>query len=98
MAEPGTDAAAGCPEFSELWRKISEGNHSKRQSRRGAEQMAVTATAPGRKGLQSPRFRGGSRFPGSNNAESPGDVEASQDIFWDGTSPTQTVLAGAPFA
>ncbi|XP_047208499.1 uncharacterized protein LOC124859647 isoform X1 [Girardinichthys multiradiatus] len=90
MAEPGTDAAAGCPEFSELWRKISEGDHSKRQSRRGAEQMAVTATAPGWKGLQSPRFRGGSRFPGSNNAESPGDVEASQDIFWDGASPTQT--------
>uniref|UniRef100_A0A3B5LIG3 ETAA1 activator of ATR kinase n=1 Tax=Xiphophorus couchianus TaxID=32473 RepID=A0A3B5LIG3_9TELE len=30
------------------------------------------------------------RFLGSNVTESPGDVEASQDIFWDATSPTHT--------
>uniref|UniRef100_A0A671X4H4 Ewing's tumor-associated antigen 1-like n=1 Tax=Sparus aurata TaxID=8175 RepID=A0A671X4H4_SPAAU len=32
--------------------------------------------------------RGYSRYPGLNNGDSPGDVEPSQDIVWDSTSPT----------
>ncbi|XP_008427086.1 ewing's tumor-associated antigen 1 homolog [Poecilia reticulata] len=96
MSEPGAEAAAGSPEFSELWRKISEVDRGKGQARRGGQQMLATATSPGCNDLQSPRLRGGSstssssRFLGSNVSESPGDVEASQDIFWDGTSPTHT--------
>ncbi|KAF0027696.1 hypothetical protein F2P81_020437 [Scophthalmus maximus] len=39
--------------------------------------------------LQSPNRRGCSRYSGLNNGDSPGDVEVSQDIFWDPTSPTQ---------
>ncbi|XP_043992269.1 ewing's tumor-associated antigen 1 homolog isoform X2 [Gambusia affinis] len=88
MSEPGAEAAAGSPEFSELWRKISEDDRGKRQARRGTQQTLATATSPGY--LRSPRLRGSSRFLGSNVTESPGDVEASQDIFWDGTSPTHT--------
>ncbi|XP_043992268.1 ewing's tumor-associated antigen 1 homolog isoform X1 [Gambusia affinis] len=90
MSEPGAEAAAGSPEFSELWRKISEDDRGKRQARRGTQQTLATATSPGCKDLRSPRLRGSSRFLGSNVTESPGDVEASQDIFWDGTSPTHT--------
>ncbi|XP_007551149.1 ewing's tumor-associated antigen 1 homolog [Poecilia formosa] len=92
MSEPGAEAAAGSPEFSELWRKISEVDRGKRQARRGGQQVPATATSPGCNDLQSPRLRGSSssRFLGSNVTESPGDVEASQDIFWDGTSPTHT--------
>ncbi|KAG7228469.1 hypothetical protein INR49_007642 [Caranx melampygus] len=41
------------------------------------------------KDLQSPKHRGCSRYLGFNNGDSPGDVEASQDIIWDSTSPTQ---------
>ncbi|KAE8281057.1 Ewing's tumor-associated antigen 1 [Larimichthys crocea] len=40
------------------------------------------------KDLQSPKRRGCSRYPDSNNGDSPGDVEPTQDIFWDSTSPT----------
>lgn len=40
-------AAAGSPEFSELWRKISEVDRNTRQTRRGTEQMAAAATSPG---------------------------------------------------
>lgn len=39
--------------------------------------------------LQSPKRRPGYRYPGLNNGDSPGEVEASQDIFWDPTSPTR---------
>ncbi|XP_054886263.1 ewing's tumor-associated antigen 1 isoform X2 [Poeciliopsis prolifica] len=94
MSEPGTEAAACGSEFSELWRKISEVDRSKR----GTQRMLATAASPGRNGeeeksssdLRSPRLRGSSRFLGSNVTESPGDVEPSQDIFWDGASPTHT--------
>ncbi|XP_023183842.1 uncharacterized protein LOC102216876 isoform X1 [Xiphophorus maculatus] len=108
MSEPGAEAAAGSPEFFELWRNISEVDRGKQQARKGTQQMLPTATSPGCNGeeeegfrttseltpvrtdLRSPRLPGSSRsrFLGSNVTESPGDVEASQDIFWDATSPT----------
>nr|XP_046258578.1 ewing's tumor-associated antigen 1-like [Scatophagus argus] len=50
--------------------------------------MPGTATSPVCKDLQSPKSRGYSRYPVLNNGDSPGDVEPSQDIFWDSTSPT----------
>ncbi|KAM4729185.1 uncharacterized protein etaa1b [Anableps anableps] len=90
MSEPGTAAAAGSPEFSEQWRKISEADRIKNPARRGAQQMPAPAASTGRSDLQSPRLRGSSSSLGSCTTESPGDVEASQDIFWDATSPTQT--------
>ncbi|XP_067369711.1 ewing's tumor-associated antigen 1 isoform X2 [Channa argus] len=37
--------------------------------------------------LQSPNRKGCTRFPGLNG-DSPGDAEASQDIFWDSNSPS----------
>lgn len=40
--------------------------------------------------FQSPQHRGCSRYTGLANGDSPGDVEPSQDIIWDSTSPTQT--------
>lgn len=39
--------------------------------------------------LQSPNRTGCSRYLGSHHGDSPCDGEASQDIFWDPTSPTQ---------
>lgn len=50
--------------------------------------MPGTATSPMCQDLQSPIRRGCSRYPGLNDGSSPGDVEPSQDIFWDPTSPT----------
>ncbi|XP_034407490.1 uncharacterized protein si:dkey-78p8.1 [Cyclopterus lumpus] len=38
--------------------------------------------------LRSPKHGGCSRYAGWNNGDSPGDVEPTQDIFWDPTSPT----------
>ncbi|XP_054456404.1 ewing's tumor-associated antigen 1 homolog [Anoplopoma fimbria] len=42
--------------------------------------------------LQSPKHQGYSRYAGLNNGDSPGDVEPTQDIFWDPTSPTGSGL------
>uniref|UniRef100_A0A674NWF1 ETAA1 activator of ATR kinase b n=1 Tax=Takifugu rubripes TaxID=31033 RepID=A0A674NWF1_TAKRU len=39
-------------------------------------------------GLQSPKALNCRRFTGFYNGDSPGDVEPSQDIIWDSTSPT----------
>lgn len=39
-------------------------------------------------GLQSPKALNCRRFTGFHNGDSPGDVEPSQDIIWDSTSPT----------
>lgn len=39
-------------------------------------------------GLRSPKASNCRRFPGFHNGDSPGDVEPSQDIIWDPTSPT----------
>lgn len=52
--------------------------------------MPDTTTTPVSKDFQSPQHRGCSRYPGLANGDSPGDVEPSQDIIWDSTSPTQT--------
>ncbi|KAF7667872.1 hypothetical protein LDENG_00040630 [Lucifuga dentata] len=74
-------AAAGSAEFSELRRSVSKHVHNKN---------TVNATSPTWKDLQSPKRGPCSRYPGLNNGDSPGDGEASQDIFWDPTSPTQS--------
>lgn len=39
-------------------------------------------------GFQSPKAINCMRFTGFNYGDSPGDVEPSQDIIWDSTSPT----------
>uniref|UniRef100_A0A3P8RN14 Si:dkey-78p8.1 n=1 Tax=Amphiprion percula TaxID=161767 RepID=A0A3P8RN14_AMPPE len=83
MSEPNTHE-----EFTELWRTVSKLCHGKTQDNNTGKQMP--ATSPMRPDFQSPRHRGYGRYPGLNNGDSPGDVEASQDIFWDSTSPTQT--------
>ncbi|KAI3363420.1 hypothetical protein L3Q82_012035, partial [Scortum barcoo] len=84
MSEPAAAA------FSELWGSVSKLCHRKTQDKATTTllQMPGTATSPVRKDLQSPKRRGGSRYPGLNNGDSPGDAEPSQDIFWDPTSPT----------
>ncbi|XP_018517012.1 ewing's tumor-associated antigen 1 [Lates calcarifer] len=91
MSEPMTHAAAaaGSPKFTELWRSVSKLYHSKTQDRKTGRQMPGCATPPMYKDLQSPKRQGCSRYPGLSNGDSPGDVEPSQDIFWDPTSPTQ---------
>ncbi|XP_017283947.1 ewing's tumor-associated antigen 1 [Kryptolebias marmoratus] len=84
--------SARSPEFSELWRNhISKPDRNKtQQGRKTGQQMPETGASPVCSDLLSPRFRGSSRYHGLNVGESPGDVEVSQDIFWDSTSPTQT--------
>ncbi|XP_030603318.1 ewing's tumor-associated antigen 1 [Archocentrus centrarchus] len=84
MSEPSSHA-----EFSELWRNVSKLSYSKTQDTKTEKQMPDTTTSPVCKDFQSPRHRGCSRYPGLANGDSPGDVEPSQDIFWDSTSPTQ---------
>ncbi|KAM6997242.1 uncharacterized protein LKV04_005972 [Tautogolabrus adspersus] len=84
MPEP----AASTPEFTELWRNVSKLCHSKIQDRKTGTQMPTDAASPRRQDLQSPQRKGYSKFTGLNNGDSPGDVEPSQDIFWDPTSPT----------
>ncbi|XP_070772584.1 ewing's tumor-associated antigen 1 homolog [Enoplosus armatus] len=82
-----SQSAAGTCEFTDLWRSVSKLCHSKTQDKKTGKQMPGT-TSPMCKDLQSPKRRGYSRYPGLNNGDSPGDVEPSQDIFWDPTSPT----------
>uniref|UniRef100_A0A3B4ZSN4 Ewing's tumor-associated antigen 1 homolog n=1 Tax=Stegastes partitus TaxID=144197 RepID=A0A3B4ZSN4_9TELE len=84
MSEPSSHA-----QFTELWTTVSNLCHGRTRDDNTGRQMPGAATSPMRKDLQSPRNRGCSRYPGLNNGDSPGDVEASQDIFWDPTSPTQ---------
>uniref|UniRef100_A0A1A7ZX26 Ewing tumor-associated antigen 1 n=1 Tax=Nothobranchius furzeri TaxID=105023 RepID=A0A1A7ZX26_NOTFU len=82
--------SARSPEFSELWRNhLCKVESNKSQDRR-TEQKIPGITSHQCRDLLSPRLRGCSRYPGLNNGDSPGDVEASQDIIWDSTSPTQT--------
>ncbi|XP_020494708.1 uncharacterized protein [Labrus bergylta] len=50
--------------------------------------MPSDTGSPRRQDLQSPQRRGYGKLTGLNNGDSPGDVEPSQDIFWDPTSPT----------
>nr|XP_019954048.1 PREDICTED: ewing's tumor-associated antigen 1 [Paralichthys olivaceus] len=84
-------AASGSVQFTELWRSVSTLYHRTTPERTPAQQMPGTdAPAAVCRDLQSPIRRGYSRFSGLNNGDSPGDGEASQDIFWDSTSPTQT--------
>ncbi|XP_026165259.1 ewing's tumor-associated antigen 1 [Mastacembelus armatus] len=95
MSEPRTHAASAAgagvsAEFTELWRNVSKLCHSKAQDKKTAQQMPGTAASPTPRDLQSPKHRGCSRYLGVNNADSPGDVEASHEIFWDPTSPTNT--------
>ncbi|XP_041865530.1 ewing's tumor-associated antigen 1 homolog isoform X2 [Melanotaenia boesemani] len=91
MSERRTHATAGSPEFSELWRNVSNISYNKTQSRKTGQRMPDTTTSPMCNDARSPRHRGG-RYPGFNHGDSPGDGEASQDIFWDSTSPTQAGL------
>ncbi|KAK2824564.1 hypothetical protein Q5P01_021739 [Channa striata] len=76
------------PEFTELWGNVSKLYHSKTQERKTGQHMPDTAASPAFNDLQSPKRRGCGRYPGLNYGDSPGDAEASQDIFWDSTSPS----------
>ncbi|XP_068183784.1 ewing's tumor-associated antigen 1 isoform X2 [Antennarius striatus] len=83
-----SEPAANKPEFTDLWRNVSKLCDSRTQDRKTEKQLSFSSRSPVGKDLQSPKSRGWSRYPGGNNADSPGDVEPSQDIFWDPTSPT----------
>ncbi|XP_059179851.1 ewing's tumor-associated antigen 1 isoform X2 [Centropristis striata] len=85
MTEPRTHVAAA--EFTELWSSVSTLRHNKVQDKKTPGTTTSTTSAMCND-LQSPQRRGCSRYPGLNNGDSPGDVEPSQDIFWDSTSPT----------
>ncbi|XP_074501539.1 uncharacterized protein LOC141773595 [Sebastes fasciatus] len=64
------------------------GDSSNIQDNKTGQQMTGTATSSMCKDFQSPQRRGCSRYTGLNNGDSPGDVEPTQDIIWDPTSPT----------
>ncbi|XP_035519948.1 ewing's tumor-associated antigen 1 [Morone saxatilis] len=82
------DPAATTADFTDLWRSVSKLGHSKIQDAKTGKQMPGSTTSPVCKDLQSPMRRGCSRYLGLHNGDSPGDVEPTQDIFWDPTSPT----------
>lgn len=82
------DAPAAASEFSGLWSNVSKKfAHGKTRDQKKAKPTTASASTLFTD-LQSPVRRG--RFLGLNNADSPGDVEPSQDIVWDSTSPTHT--------
>uniref|UniRef100_UPI0037E9C531 ewing's tumor-associated antigen 1 homolog n=1 Tax=Semicossyphus pulcher TaxID=241346 RepID=UPI0037E9C531 len=83
-----SESSASTPEFTELWRSVSKLCHSKIQDKSTGKQMPGNTTSPLRKDLQSPTRRGFSKYHILNNGDSPGDVEPTQDIVWDPTSPT----------
>ncbi|XP_070697513.1 ewing's tumor-associated antigen 1 [Pempheris klunzingeri] len=83
-----SESAADSPQFTDLWRSVSKLCQSKTRDSNTGQQMPATNTSPMCKDFQSPKRRSYSRYPGLNNGDSPGDVEPSQDIFWDPTSPT----------
>ncbi|XP_023271485.1 ewing's tumor-associated antigen 1 isoform X1 [Seriola lalandi dorsalis] len=89
MTHAADAAAAASPEFAELWRSAAKLCHNTTEDEKTGRQMPGTTTPPVHKDLQSPKHRGCSRYPGFSYGDSPGDAEASQDIFWDSTSPTQ---------
>ncbi|XP_053189119.1 ewing's tumor-associated antigen 1-like [Scomber japonicus] len=91
MSEPRTHAAAtAAADFTEHWRTVSKYCRSKTlDNNKTAKQAGDTTASAMCKDLQSPQRRGFSRYPCLGNGDSPGDVEASQDIIWDPTSPTQ---------
>lgn len=49
-------------------------------------------------GFQSPKAINCRRFTGFNYGDSPGDVEPSQDIIWDPTSPTAAATGNSGHA
>ncbi|KAK7930896.1 hypothetical protein WMY93_007291 [Mugilogobius chulae] len=77
-------SSAAAPDFCELWKNVSKFSGGKTPENRKAKAPTENAS-PRFTDLQSPKQRG--KFPGPNNADSPGDVEPSQDIIWDSTSP-----------
>ncbi|XP_029305045.1 ewing's tumor-associated antigen 1 homolog [Cottoperca gobio] len=92
MSEPETHVVA--PEFTELWRSVSKLSRNKVQDNTTGQHMAATSASVLCKDWQSPKRRDCSRYPGLNNGDSPGDVEPTQDIFWDPTSPTASTGSG----
>ncbi|XP_075935524.1 uncharacterized protein LOC142935204 [Anarhichas minor] len=87
MSEPKTRVAA--PEFTELWRSVSTLSHNNTtRDATAGQHVAGSSASTMFKDLRSPKHRGCSRYAGFNNGDSPGDVEPSQDIVWDPTSPT----------
>ncbi|XP_056291604.1 uncharacterized protein etaa1b [Pseudoliparis swirei] len=89
MSQPRTRAAAAAPDFTELWSAISSRNDQMHERTSGQRHAAgASAASTMCTDLRSPQHGGCSRYAGWNNGDSPGDVEPSQDIFWDPTSPT----------
>lgn len=79
-------SAAPAQEFSELWQNVSKFTHGKTPESRKTR-TAVENASPRFRDLQSPQRR--PRLTGGTHTDSPGDVEPSQDIIWDSSSPTQ---------
>ncbi|XP_061693696.1 uncharacterized protein LOC133510044 isoform X2 [Syngnathoides biaculeatus] len=64
--------------------------HGKSQDHVSDKKDVDVSAATASKELQSPQCRGSGRPFGLSHADSPGDVDPSQDIVWDSRSPTNT--------
>ncbi|CAL9687856.1 unnamed protein product [Knipowitschia caucasica] len=82
----GHRASAAAPECTEIWKNVPKFTGGKTPENIKTRALAEHAS-PRFTDLQSPKRRGA--FLGVSNGDSPGDVEPSQDIIWDSTSPTQ---------
>ncbi|XP_054654799.1 uncharacterized protein LOC129193976 [Dunckerocampus dactyliophorus] len=85
IAAAAASSSSGSPAFAELWRSVSKA--CKPQDKNTTRQDAETPSGTVSKELHSPQCRGYSRFFGLNHGDSPSDMEPSQDIIWDSTSP-----------
>nr|XP_057914551.1 ewing's tumor-associated antigen 1 homolog [Doryrhamphus excisus] len=91
MSKPRTHSvsaaasSSGSTAFGEPWRSGSKAckTQDKNTTRQDAEAPPGTVC----KELQSPQCRSYGRFYGQNHGDSPSDMEPSQDIIWDSTSP-----------
>ncbi|TNN32016.1 Ewing's tumor-associated antigen 1 [Liparis tanakae] len=89
MWEPRTRAAAAGPDSSEpRGTDSTRGDHMHERTSGQRHAAGASAASTMCTDLRSPKHAGCSRYAGWNNGDSPGDVEPSQDIFWDPTSPT----------
>ncbi|XP_057703352.1 ewing's tumor-associated antigen 1 homolog isoform X2 [Corythoichthys intestinalis] len=90
MSEPRTLSTVTASSSSFPCGPTTDVSRSASKVGRGKSQDADVSSRTVCKELQSPPSRGYRRPFEVNHGYSPGDVEPSQDIVWDSTSPTQT--------
>ncbi|XP_053731474.1 uncharacterized protein LOC128765081 [Synchiropus splendidus] len=77
--------------FTTLWRNFTSVCDNNNNNNTTAGRMrSETRTPDRRKDLQSPQRRDYCKYAGLNYGDSPSDVEPTQDIIWDATSPTHS--------